>query len=90
MLRLYNVERRQKWGEKRKEGRIGEEVYGREMVEIRGDTVKHKGKVTKIFIQKKTSSVLSPITITFYREYKKGGYGVASFRGDNFPRCLMG
>ena len=25
MLRLYNVERRQKWGEKRKEGRIGEE-----------------------------------------------------------------
>ena len=25
MLRIYSVERRQKWGEKRKEGRIGDD-----------------------------------------------------------------
>ena len=36
MLRIYNVERRQKWGEKRKEGRIGEE--GR-LGEAQGNTM---------------------------------------------------
>ena len=29
MLRIYSIERRQKWGEKRKEDRIGDEGSGR-------------------------------------------------------------
>ena len=46
-------------GEKRKGGRIGEEVYGREMVEIRGDTVKQKGKSNQTFHSKTSCSFLS-------------------------------
>ena len=47
---------------------LGGEDEAEETMEIRGDTVKHKGKVTKIFIQK--HPFVSYISL-FYRKRER-------------------
>ena len=69
MLRLYNVERRQKWREKRKEDRIGDEGSGRGT----GKTMNTKGnnEPSNQVFHKTTTCPFRRIQIPIYRNERR-------------------
>ena len=65
MLRIHSIERRQKWGEKRKEDRIGDEGSGRGT----GKTMNTKGNnepSNQVF--HKTTTAVFDLQFSFYRK----------------------
>ena len=70
-------------GRKEQEDRISERGFGG----VTGRTG------TQIIFQRKTISFQKQLSIVSYNfpfiEVQEGSYGEASFRDDDFPRCLM-